>query len=101
MGLGLLSLSLAGAMALLARAVFVVVLLGGLAVPLIHRTRSLRPRKSTEADDSVDLHELWELYRRGEISWDVYLRGEVEGKRGLAGTKADPSRNPAPDDAAS
>ena len=101
MDLGLALLSPAGAMALLARAVFVVVLLCGLAVPLIHRTRSLRTRRSTEAGDSVDLHALWELYRRGEISWDEYLRGEVEGTRGLIGTKADPSRNSAPDDAAS
>ena len=101
MELGLLSLGPAGAMALLARAVFVVVLLGGLAVPLVSRMRSLRPRRSTEAGDSVDLRALRELYRRGEISWDEYLRGEVEGTRGLVGTKADPSRNSTPDDAAS
>ena len=100
MQLGLVLLSPTGTMTMLARAAFVVVLLCCLAAPLVHRMRSLRTRRP-EPGDSVDLDALWERYRRGKISWDEYLRAKAEGTRGLVGTKADPSRNSAPDDATS
>ncbi len=86
MELGLVLLSPMGTMTMLARATLVVVLLCCLAVPLVHRMRSLQTRRS-EPGDSVDLDVLWECYRRGEISWDEYLRGKVEVARGWSGRR--------------
>jgi hypothetical protein len=85
---------------LLARAAFGVVLLLCVAVPAVRGIwSSLRTRPDLE--DSLDLDELWKLYRRGEISWDEYLRGKIEGARGLAGTKAELLSNSISDDASS
>ena len=82
---------------LLARAAFAVVLLFCVAVPAVSGIwSSLRNRP--ELEDSLDLDELWKLYRRGEISWDEYLRGKVEGARGIVGTKAESLSNSASDD---
>ena len=85
---------------LLARAAFGVVLLFCVAVPAVSGIwSSLRTRP--ELEDSLDLDELWKLYRRGEISWDEYLRGKIEGARGIAGTKAASLSNSTSDDAPS
>jgi hypothetical protein len=100
MQLALVALNPAGEITMLARAAFGIVLLLCLGVPAISGIwSSLRTR--TESDDSIDLDELWALYRRGEISWDEYLRGKVEGARGLVGTKAQSSSAAASDEAAS
>ncbi len=96
---GLVVLNLTGGIAMLARVALVVVMLCFLAVPLVNRTRDLFARP--EPNDSVNLDELWQRYRRGEISWDEYLRGEVEGARGLVGTKAEVPGNDASDGFAS
>jgi hypothetical protein len=85
---------------LLARAAFGVVLLLCLGVPVVSGIwSSLQTRPETE--DSLDLDELWNRYRQGEISWDEYLRGKIEGARGLVGTNAEVPRNSTPDDVAS
>ena len=85
---------------LLARAAFGVVLLFCVAVPAVSGIwSSLRTRP--DLADSLDLDELWKLYRRGEISWDEYLRGKVEGARGIVGTKAESLSNSTSDDAPS
>ena len=86
MQLGLVLLSPTGTITTLARATLVVVFLCCLAVPLVHRMRSLQTRRS-EPGDSVDLDVLWACYRRGEISWDEYLRGNVEVTRGWSGRR--------------
>jgi hypothetical protein len=83
---------------MLARAAFGIVLLLCLGLPVIRGIwSSLQTRP--DSDDSLDLDELWKLYRRGEISWDEYLRGKVEGARGLVGTKAESLSNPTSNDA--
>jgi hypothetical protein len=100
MQFGLIALSPAGEITMLARAAFGVVLLLCVAVPVVRGIwSSLRARP--ESDDSLDLDELWARYRQGEISWDEYLRGKVEGARGLVGTKAESPGNSTPDDVAS
>jgi hypothetical protein len=100
MQLGLVALSPAGEIMMLVRAAFGIVLLLCLGIPVISGIwSSLRTRP--ESDDSVDLDELWALYRQGEISWDEYLRGKVEGARGLVGTKAQSSSDAASDEVAS
>lgn len=68
-----------GGTAMLARAVFGVVLLC-LAVPVIREVWSSL-RSGPETGDPPDLDALWKRYRRGEISWDDYLRCKVEGTR--------------------
>ena len=93
----LIALSPVTEIPLLARAAFGVVLLFCVAVPAVSGIwSSLRTRP--EFEDSLDLDELWKLYRRGEISWDEYLRGKVEGARGIVGTKAESLSNSASDD---
>jgi hypothetical protein len=100
MQLGLVALSPAGEIMMLVRAAFGIGLLLCLGIPVISGIwSSLRTRP--ESDDSIDLDELWALYRRGEISWDEYLRGKVEGARGLVGTKAQSSSDAASDEVAS
>ncbi len=99
MQFGLIVSNMTGGIAMLARVALVVVMLCCLAVPLVNRARELFAR--SEPNDSVDLDELWQRYRRGEISWDEYLRGEVEGARGLVGTKAEALGNAASDGFAS
>lgn len=100
MQLGLVALSPAGEISMLARAAFGIVLLLCLGIPVIRGIWSSL-RTGPESDDSIDLDELWALYKRGEISWDEYLRGKVEGARGLVGTKAQSSSDAASDDVAS
>lgn len=100
MQVALIALSPASEITLLARAAFGVVLLLCLGVPVVSGIRSsLRIRPETE--DSLDLDELWNHYRQGEISWDEYLRGKIEGARGLVGTNAEVPRNSTPDDVSS
>jgi hypothetical protein len=100
MQFALIALSPVSEIPLLARAAFAVVLLFCVAVPAVSGIWfSLRTRPDLE--DSLDLDELWKLYRRGEISWDEYLRGKIEGARGLAGTKAESLSNSISDDASS
>jgi hypothetical protein len=100
MQFAIIALSPASEIPLLARAAFGVVLLFCVAVPAVSGIRSsLRDRPDLE--DSLDLDELWKLYRRGEISWDDYLRGKIEGARGLAGTKAEWLSSSSSDDASS
>lgn len=84
---GLIVLNSTGGIAMLARVALVVVILCFLATPLVNRARNLHAKP--EPNGSVDLDELWQRYRRGDISWDEYLRGKVEGARGLVGTKAE------------
>jgi len=100
MQLGLVALNPAGEITMLARAAFGIVLLLCLGLPVIRGIWSSL-RAGPGSDDSLDLDELWALYRRGEISWDEYLRGKVEGARGLAGTKAQSSSDRASDEVAS
>lgn len=88
MEFGLITLAPAGEIAMLARAVFGLVILCS-AVPVILGMWTSLAR--SESDDSPDLDALWKRYRRGEISWDDYLRVEVEGTRGLTGIKESPS----------
>jgi hypothetical protein len=97
---GLIALSPASEITMLARAAFGVVLLLCVGIPVVRGIRSSL-RTGPESDDSLDLDELWALYRRGEISWDEYLRGKIEGARRLAGTKAQSSSNFTSDDTAS
>jgi uncharacterized membrane protein len=73
---GLIALAPAGGMAMLARAVFGIVILC-MAVPIIHRMWSSSRTRRPESDDSPDLNALWERYKRGEISWDEYTQAEV------------------------
>jgi hypothetical protein len=85
---------------MLARATFGIVLLLCVAVPAIRRMwSSLRIRPGS--GNSPDLDELWEHYRRGEISWDEYLRDRIGGARGLAGRNTDSSSNSTPENMAS
>ena len=100
MQFALIALSPVSEIPLLARAAFAVVLLFCVAVPAVSGIWSSL-RTGPELEDSLDLNELWKLYRRGEISWDEYLRGKIEGARGLAGTKAGPLSNSTSDDAPS
>jgi uncharacterized membrane protein len=76
---GLIALAPAGGMAMLARAVFGIVILC-MAVPMIHRTWSSLRTRRPESGDSPDLNALWERYKRGEISWDEYIQAEVSEK---------------------
>jgi hypothetical protein len=99
MQLGLVALNSTGEISMLARGVFGIVLLLCLGIPVIRGIWSSL-RTGPEADDSIDLDELWALYRRGEISWDEYLRGKVEGARGLVGTKAQSLSDAASDEVA-
>ena len=100
MQFALIALSPVTEIPLLARAAFGVVLLLCVAVPAVSGIwSSLRTRPDLE--DSLDLDELWKLYRRGEISWDEYLWGKIEGARGIAGTKAESLNNSTSDDAPS
>jgi len=88
MQVGLTILSPAGGITVLARALFVLVLLC-LAVPAVGVWVSMhrRTRRDSESGETLDLDALRELYKRGEISWDEFLRGEVEGVRGLSGVE--------------
>jgi hypothetical protein len=100
MQFALIALSPVSEIPLLARAAFGVVFLLCLGIPVVSGIwSSLRTRPETE--DSLDLDELWNRYRQGEISWDEYLRGKIEGARGLVGTNAEVPRNSTPDDVAS
>ncbi len=100
MQLGLIALSPGGEITMLARAAFGIVMLLCLGIPVVRGIWSSL-RTGPESEDSLDLDELWALYRRGDISWDEYLRGKIEGARGLAGTKAQSSSNLTSDDTAS
>ena len=89
MQVGLTILSPAGGITVLARALFVIVLLC-LAVPAVvgvWASLQRRTRRNSESGETLDLDALRELYERGEISWDEFLRGEVEGVRGLSGVE--------------
>jgi|SRR5215210_1092709 len=86
MQFGLIALSPAGEITMLARAAFGVVLLLCVAVP-VGRGIWSSLRAGPESDDSLDLDELWELYRQGEISWDEYLRGKIAVARGWSGRR--------------
>lgn len=100
MQVALITLSPMSEISLLARAAFGVVLLLCLGVPVVSGIwSSLRTRP--ESDDSLDLDELWNRYKQGEISWDEYLRGKIEGTRGLVGTKAEVPGTSTSDDVAS
>jgi hypothetical protein len=100
MQFALIALSPVSEIPLLARAAFGVVFLLCLGIPVVSGIwASLRTGPETE--DSLDLDELWNRYRQGEISWDEYLRGKIEGARGLVGTNAELPRNSTPDDVAS
>ena len=92
MQFALIALSPVTEIPLLVRAAFGIVLLLCVAVPAVSGIWSSL-RTGPELKDSLDLNELWKLYRRGEISWDEYLRGKIEGARGLAGTKAESLSN--------
>jgi hypothetical protein len=100
MHLALVAVNPASEIAMLARATFGIVLLLCLGVPVVSGIWSAL-RTKPESDETVDLDELWALYRRGEISWDEYLRGKVEGARGLVGTKAHLPSNAATDEVSS
>lgn len=100
MQFALIALSPVSEISLLARAAFGVVLLLCLGIPAVSGIwSSLRTRP--ESDDSLDLDELWNRYKQGEISWDEYLRGKIEGARGLVGTKAEMPGTSTSDDVAS
>jgi len=89
MQVGLTILSPAGGITVLARALFVIVLLC-LAVPAVAGvwvSLQRRTKRDSESGEALDLDALPELYERGEISWDEFLRGEVEGVRGLSGVE--------------
>ena len=101
MQFALIALSPVSESTLLARAAFGVVLLLCLGVPVVNGLLSSSRTGSNETEDSLDLDELWNRYRQGEISWDEYLRGKIEGARGLVGTNAEVPRNSTPDDVAS
>ncbi len=86
MQFGLIAVSPAGEVTLLARAALgIVVLLVAIITVVRGIWSALQPRSTS--DDSPDLDTLWERYRQGEISWDEYLRGEIEGKREPVRTK--------------
>ncbi len=95
----LIASNLAGNITMLARAAVAVVVLLGAAVPVLCGIQSLWTW--SESDGSLDLDELWERYKRDEISWDECPRGKIEGTRRLAGTKAASSSSFTPDGAAS
>ncbi len=81
MQFGLIAPSPASEITTLARAAFGVVLLLCMVVPVARVIwSSLRTRP--ESGDPPNLDELWERYRRGEISWDEYLREEAGRRRG-------------------
>ena len=94
MQVGLTILSPTGGITVLARALFVIVLLC-LTVPAVAGvwvSLQRRTKRDSESGETLDLDALRELYKRGEISWDDYLRGEAEGVRGLVGTRAEPPK---------
>jgi hypothetical protein len=100
MQLALVAVNPAGEITMLARSAFGIVLLLCLGIPVISGAWSYL-RTGPHSDGSIDLDELWALYRQGEISWDEYLRGKVEGTRGLIGTKAQPSSEAASNEVSS
>jgi len=93
MEFGLVALSPAGEITMLARAAFGIVILC-LAVPVIHAMWSSLRAKS-KSGHSPDLDALWKRYRRGEISWDEYLRYEIEEIQGTGRDEGEPSGNSA------
>src|ERR671938_460553 len=98
MQFGLIASSPASEITTLARAAFGVVLLLCMAVPVARAIWSSL-RSGPESDDSPGLDELWERYKRGEISWDEYLREEAGRARGMIGSNENPSGNVAKDTA--